>query len=301
MSITADRNHARGASTSGPFPGAPDSLPLRTQERPGVQSATGRLVLDGIKEMALVGALYLLYKAGRVLVADQEPIARANADLVHTLQQHLHLPSEAAIQAWFNDDALQLANIYYVSAHFPLTIAVLLWGFRCRPRTEYIWARRLLVAQTFLALVIHVAFPLAPPRMFPEWGFLDSMTVIGPTAYDGASAAVANQFAAMPSLHIGWAALIAVVVWRIGPRLLKFAALAHVTVTIFVVVVTANHWWLDGLVAVALLGLALLLFPGPGRDRLPEGLRRCSSRRHDSYAGAPSSVDRGRPDRSEKP
>ena len=99
--------------------------------------------------------------------------------------------------------------------------------------------------------------------MFPHWGFLDTMTTYGPSAYDGASGALVNQYAAMPSLHIGWAVLIAVVVCRTGPRPLAVLACLHALTTVAVVTVTANHWLLDGLVAVALLGVALLVVPRP--------------------------------------
>lgn len=146
-----------------------------------------------------------------------------------------------------------MANVYYTGVHFPLMVAFRLWGFVCRPRAEYRWARNLLAAQTAMALVIHVVFPLAPPRMFAQWGFVDTMTTYGPSPYEGASADLANQFAAMPSLHVGWAALIAFVVVRTGPRVLAVPAVAHACLTVAVVVVTANHWWLDAVVGIVLL------------------------------------------------
>src|SRR5690606_7788368 len=129
----------------------------------------------------------------------------------------------------------------------------LVWAYLCRSRADYLWARNLMLVQTGLAVVLHVAFPLAPPRMFGDLGFVDTMTVYGPSAYDGASAAVANQYAAMPSLHVGWAVLIAVVVARCAPRWAAVIATAHAAVTVVVVTVTANHWLLDGVVATLLL------------------------------------------------
>ena len=132
-------------------------------------------------------------------------------------------------------------------------VAFLVWGYLYRPRAEYRWARNLAIALTGTALVAHIVFPLAPPRMFPQWGFVDTMGTLGPDAYAGASGDLANQFAAMPSLHVGWAALIAYVVHRTGPRWLAWLATAHLAVTVLVVVVTANHYWLDGVIAVVLL------------------------------------------------
>ncbi|WP_456695811.1 phosphatase PAP2 family protein [Aeromicrobium sp. P5_D10] len=220
-------------------------------------------------EIAIIVALYLGYRFGRLIGLGREDVAHAHAELVHQTERYLRLPSEASIQAAVSHipDIYEIANRYYVTVHFPLIVVFLLWGFFMRPRAEYIWARSLLIVQTGLALAIHIAFPLAPPRMFPQWGFVDTMAVFGPNAYAGASASVANQYAAMPSLHIGWAILIAVVLARTAPRPIALIGILHAAITVFVVVVTANHWLLDGMVATALLGVGLFLFPGPGRYR----------------------------------
>lgn len=230
-----------------------------------------------VLEALIVGALFVLYNIGRLAIDGQERAARSNAELVRDVQDLLHLPSEADLQGALIGlpDVLVAANQYYVTLHFPVMIVFLVWGFLARPRAEYVWARSLLVVMTFLGLALHVAFPLAPPRMFPEWGFVDTMQRWGPSAYEGASAAVANQFAAMPSLHIGWAILIAFVLLRTGPRPLAVVAVLHAVTTVLVVVVTANHWWLDGIVAAMLLGLAAWLLPRPGTSLLARlGLRR---------------------------
>ena len=218
------------------------------------------------RELLLVAGVYTAYRAGRVLTVDQAETARANARLVHHLETVVGLPSEAAIQGAVGSVRLfETANLYYVSAHFPVTIAFLVWGFVARPRAEYVWARNLLASLTLLGVLGHVLFPLAPPRMFPEWGFLDTMSVHGPSAYDGASGALVNQYAAMPSLHVGWAVLVAVVLARTAPWPLRVLGVVHASATTAVVIVTANHWLVDGAVGVGLLGLALVVFPGPRR------------------------------------
>jgi hypothetical protein len=221
-------------------------------------------------ELAIIAALFHLYRFGRLVGVGREDEAFSHADLVRQAEQVLHLPSEAAIQhavAGF-PHVYELANRYYVGLHFPVIIAFMLWSFFGRTREHYTWVRNLLIVQTSLALLIHILFPLAPPRMFPEWGFVDTMAAYGPNAYDGVSAAVANQHAAMPSLHIGWAVLIAVVLARTAPRPIAVLGALHAAITVFVVVITANHWFLDGIVATALLGVGLVLFPAPGRSRV---------------------------------
>ena len=107
--------------------------------------------------------------------------------------------------------------------------------------------------------------PLAPPRMLPSLGFVDTMTVFGPSAYSGDAATVSNQFAAMPSLHVGWALLIAVVVIRTANSRWRWATIAHPVLTTLVVVVTANHYWIDAVVSALLLGLVDADHPAPGR------------------------------------
>jgi hypothetical protein len=225
-------------------------------------------VISAGREIAVLIVLYLAYRFGRLLIVGHEATALANAELVQQAQNWLHLPMEAVIQADIGSpDLFRIANIYYVGLHFPAMIAFLVLGYLTRPAAEYRWARNLLVLQTGLALVVHMVFPLAPPRMFPQWGFVDTMTVYGPSAYGGAAASVANQFAAMPSLHVGWAVLIAYVVLRTGPRWLAVAAVGHAGLTAAVVIVTANHWWLDGAAAIALLAVALVVFPRPRTDQ----------------------------------
>ena len=221
-------------------------------------------LLPALLELALVAVLFEVYRLGRLLARGDESAAREHAVSVHDLEGLLHLPSEASLQALVPDTVLHLANVYYVSVHFPAMIVFLLWGYLFRPREQYVWARNLLIALTGTALVVHIVFPLAPPRMFPGWGFVDTMSTFGPNAYAGASGDLVNQFAAMPSLHVGWAALIAYVLHRTGPRWLAAVAAAHVVVTVVVVVVTANHYWLDGIVALALLAVAARIVRPPG-------------------------------------
>jgi PAP2 superfamily len=235
-------------------------------------STVAPAVLRAVMELALVLALFELYRVGRLVARGESASAYEHALEVHRLEGVMHLPSEATVQGlvpW--DSLLHAANIYYFSVHFPTMIAFLVWGYLFRPRAQYRWARNLVIALTASALVVHIVFPLAPPRMFPQWGFIDTMAVFGPNAYSGTSGAMANQFAAMPSLHIGWAALIAYVIHRTGPRWLAWVATAHLAITVLVVVVTANHYWLDGMVALLLLGVAILVVRGPGSEgKTPE-------------------------------
>jgi hypothetical protein len=220
-------------------------------------------------EVALLAAMFGLYRAVRALVAGQDAAAVANAATVHRLEAWLHLPSEAVLQSAVPEGLLRAANVYYVGVHFPLMVLFLVWCWHRLPRASYLWVRNLLVALTLTAMVVHALVPLAPPRMFPQWGFVDTMATLGPDAYGGASGGAANQLAAMPSLHVGWALLIAYVVARTASRRLAALACVHASLTLLVVVVTANHYWLDAAAAALILTAAVRLVPKPGAVRSP--------------------------------
>lgn len=218
-----------------------------------------------VREIALVAGLFLVYRLGRLAITGHDQLAVSNAWWVWDVERTLRLPDEELFQQWALQwpDLLKAANWYYVGVHFPLTAAFLVWGWLRRPPAEYRYARRLLSLLTGLALIVHVVMPLAPPRMLRSLGFLDTMAVFGPSAYGDSTATIANQFAAMPSLHVGWALLIAVVVIRTARTPMRWVAVLHPTITVLVVVATANHYWIDAIAAALLLLVALVVVPQP--------------------------------------
>lgn len=226
-----------------------------------------------VKEIALLAALFGVYNLGRFLSAEHAGSAFRHADELIRWEAWLGLPSEATIQhhALKIDGLAQLANVFYASVHFPLTAIVLLWLLIRRP-AEYAKARWALASLTGLALIGHMFFPLAPPRMMPGWvdtGVLLGQSVYGPSTHSG----VANQFAAMPSLHVGWALMVAVFLIRATRSRWRWLWIAHPLLTFTVVVVTANHYWLDGLVAIALAVPLLLIFDSSSSARTRNGAR----------------------------
>jgi hypothetical protein len=244
-----------------------------------------------LRESALILSLFLAYRFGRALISGHVQAAMINAADVWKMERLLGMPSELVLQQWAMrwPDLVEAANWYYVGVHFPVTALFLAWGWWRRPPSDYRWARRLIITMTALAFLIHTAMPLAPPRMMSRLGFVDTMATIGPSAYDGSAATIANQFAAMPSLHVGWALLISFVVIRTTTPRLKWLTLAHPAITTLVVVVTANHYWLDALAAAALLAVTLLITPRPRPPRSDTDLPR--QREHDAQAAAkPTSV-----------
>ncbi len=245
-----------------PVPLAGGERQQTVQARPGaIRSRRPGLV----REVLLLVVLFLVYRLGRLAITGQDDLAIANAWQVWDVERLIGLPDEEILQDWALQwpDLLKAANWYYVAVHFPVTLAFLAWGWLRRPPAEYRWARRLIITLTGFAMVLHVVMPLAPPRMLSSLGFLDTMAAFGPSAYSGDAASVANQFAAMPSLHVGWALLIAVVVVRTARSRWRWVVVAHPLITTAVVVVTANHYWVDAVVVAALLGIVLLVTPRP--------------------------------------
>ncbi|MFF0205618.1 phosphatase PAP2 family protein [Streptomyces sp. NPDC005017] len=220
-----------------------------------------------LREILLVAGLFLVYKLGRQLATGHTEAAFRNAHTVWDLERVLRLPGEGAVQSALlhGDTLVHTANVYYATVHFPATAAFLVWLYLRRP-AHYVWARRVLAALTAAALALHLAFPLAPPRMLTATGLVDTARVYGPSVYGPPQTdTLSNQFAAMPSLHFGWALMLAIGLIVATRSRLRWLWLLHPLLTLLVIVGTANHYWLDALVAAALLGLALALVHAPRR------------------------------------
>ncbi|MFF4489310.1 phosphatase PAP2 family protein [Streptomyces sp. NPDC001544] len=240
-------------------------MDARTEPAEAESDAIARPPL--VRELLLVAGLFLVYKLGRQLATGHTGEALRNARRVWDLERAVHLPGEGAVQSALlhGDTLVHLANTYYATVHFPATAAFLVWLYLRRP-AHYVWARRVLAAVTAAALVLPFTFPLAPPRMLAGTGLVDTARVYGPSVYGPPQTDhLSNQYAAMPSLHFGWALMVAIgliVATRSRWRLLW---LLHPLVTLLVIVGTANHYWLDAIVATAMLGVALALIHPPHR------------------------------------
>jgi hypothetical protein len=140
-----------------------------------------------------------------------------------------------------------------------VTAAAFIWLYARHPST-YRRFRDVMVAITLAGLAMHLLLPLAPPRMFPHLGFVDTAKVFGPASYGAGSPykGFANQFAAMPSLHFGWALVIAWAVIIATKSRWRHLIVLHPVITLAAIVLTANHYWLDAFAATVLFLLALL-------------------------------------------
>jgi hypothetical protein len=205
-----------------------------------------------LREVAVIGALYGLWQlAGRLSLHDSGD-ATARARWIERVQHDLFFPSQVGTQHLILGHKLlvQGANLYYATMHFSMMFVFLGWLF-WRHRDRYRPVRQVLAWTTLGCLLIQLV-PVAPPRMMP--GFVDTGMRYGQSVYAGGLAA--DQLSAMPSVHVAWCVIVGYYTWRIAESRWRVLGPMHAAITIFVVAATANHWWLDGVVAVGVLVLA---------------------------------------------
>lgn len=207
-----------------------------------------------VDELGLMFGLYTLWRiCGRLSVMGVEGALDRGRDLWR-LERWLHLPDELTMQGWVLPHGwlVQASNIYYAAAHAPGLGIFLVWLF-FRRREQYGTIRTAFVLLTFSALVVELV-PVAPPRLLPELGFVDTAHLYGQSVYASAIGPDSfNQLSAMPSVHVGWAVVVGWYTWRLTTSRWRWLAVGHAVATVFVVTVTANHWLVDGVAAVLLL------------------------------------------------
>ncbi|MGK5730688.1 phosphatase PAP2 family protein [Streptomyces sp. URMC 124] len=210
-------------------------------------------------EVLLIAVSYWTYSLVRNAVPEQRTAALRNADWIWRAEHTLHIAVESTINHAVNSVTWLIVgmNYYYATLHFVLTIGVLVWLYRWHPG-RYSAARLALFATTAVALLGYYLFPLAPPRLMSGEHFVDTVVVhhTWGSMASGNLADMSNQYAAMPSMHIGWSTWCGVVVAMVArPLWAKVLGLLYPVATLVVIVATANHFWLD-----AVGGLLCLAF-----------------------------------------
>jgi PAP2 superfamily len=207
---------------------------------------------EASRETAIVTFLYALWRLFNVVEVRIEGGQRRGLQIWH-LERALGLGSERWLQARLlgQPRVLQAANVYYAVMHAPAMVACLIWLF-LRHRNLYAHWRSVLALSTGADVLIRLV-PVAPPRLLPDLGFIDTGRLYHQSVYGRFGGGVSDQLAAMPSIHAGWAVLIAVAVFASTRSRWRWLGVAHAVLTMLSVVVTANHWWLDCIVAAAML------------------------------------------------
>ncbi len=250
-------DHRQAVPTSHP-PTSPNPARWRPRGRPG---------LRWYQEVAIIGAFYGLYSMSRNLFgsnAVSPGLALDNAEWVIRAERLLGSYFEPGLQQFFLDwggGFLRIWNLFYGTLHFVITAGVFIWLFRRHPDRYPRW-RNALGATTALALVGFSLFPLMPPRLLAAGGpyggraadhagqYVDTLDRY-PALWSFNSdtmQSVSNQYAAMPSLHVGWALWCVCALFPLlRTRWSRALYLLYVPATVFTIVVTANHYWLDAL------------------------------------------------------
>jgi hypothetical protein len=212
--------------------------------------------LDPVLQIALFVGAYYAYRLVRGVVDGRAGAAFENARALLHIEESLGLFFEPGLQDWTerHEWLMDASNWIYVNSHFALTTAFLIWLYIKRNEAFY-FVRNMFMVSMLIALVGYVVFPTAPPRFMPEWGFTDSVTqAVGEGAAKGASL-LYNPYAAVPSMHVAFALMIAVPgVMLVRSRWAKAFWVAYPMVVTFTVVATANHWWLDAVLGALTAG-----------------------------------------------
>jgi hypothetical protein len=212
-----------------------------------------------LQESALVLGLFALWQFAGSFTVMGPGGALARGRWIWHLERTLYLPSETSLQRLFLPHPLlvQALNLYYDVLHFPVLIGCLVWLFLWH-RDLYIRRRTTLAAFTGACLLVQLV-PVAPPRMLPGTGMVDTGVLYHQSVYQTTSGFNPDQLSAMPSVHVGWAILVAIMIISAARSRWRWLAAAYPVATTLAVVVTANHYWLDAIVAGVILVLVLAI------------------------------------------
>ncbi|MFE2534366.1 phosphatase PAP2 family protein [Streptomyces sp. NPDC059371] len=228
-------------------------------------------------EVLLIAVSYWTYSLIRNAVPEQRHEALRNADWIWRMEHHLGIAVEESVNHAVNSVGWLIIgmNYYYATLHFVVTLSVLVWLYRCHPG-RYAAARLALLATTVVALVGYYFFPLAPPRLMTGSTFVDTVMVheTWGSMASGDLKHMSNQYAAMPSMHIGWSLWCGLTVFALAKApWARILGVLYPAATLVVIVATANHFWLDavgGLLCLAFGFLVTRLWYGALPYALPQ-------------------------------
>lgn len=233
------------------------ALTIKRRQRRHGPLDRGRFVEPAAVEFALIAGLYSIWRVARKLPLAHDEGAIERARQIVDLQNALFFPTELSLQnfvlqwdwlGWFT-------SVYYATLHVPALLIFLVWLF-ARHRDDFPHWRNGLAVLTAGCLVIRFV-RVAPPRFLVDLGYQDLSEIYGPSIYGPVGTGVSDQFAAMPSIHVGWAAVVSFGAVAVSTSRWRWVAGLHVVITALVVSASGHHWWLDGIVAIGLLMIGL--------------------------------------------
>lgn len=217
------------------------------------------------RELLVFCGIYWLYRIVRGVVVDRPDAALANAERIVDLERALRLYPEPALNAWAatHPVAGETATWLYLNAHFVVTTVALAWLY-LRHHDRFGPVRNAFCVAMGLALVLYVLVPTAPPRLLPGAGYTD--LVQAKTGVPDAAAALYNPYAAIPSMHVAFALLLAVA-WAplVRRRAARIAWTAYPLLVTAATVLTGNHFWVDAAAGAVVASAGLFIAGWVGR------------------------------------
>jgi membrane-associated phospholipid phosphatase len=217
---------------------------------------------DALMQLSLFVMADILYETVRGVAESNASTAFSNARVIVELEQNTGLFFEQGLQTWAMGQRalIDFANFMYVNSHFVITTTLLVWLY-LRHNERFYFVRNMFMVAMGLALVGYVLMPTAPPRFFPELGFVDTIAYYVNVKHDsGLVALFFNPYAAVPSMHVAFALMVAIPTMLIvRHRAAKVLWALYPVLVTFVVVVTGNHWVFDAIVGAAVAGTSALV------------------------------------------
>ena len=206
------------------------------------------------REVAFVTAAALLYFGVRYITQGTADDAIANARRLLNIEALFSLDLEADIQSWAltRSSITSAANVIYMWLHWPVILGVLILSYRHWPQS-FRRLRNAMIISGLVGLVIFAAFPVAPPRLLPTGSFVDTITQTSSTYRRLQPPSLVNEYAAVPSFHVGWNVLLVVALRPHLPKMLRLVAWISPIAMTVAVIITANHYLIDAVIGVALV------------------------------------------------
>jgi hypothetical protein len=243
----------------------PTRYDARFGMRPRLSTLRARLlpngILDVVVQIALMQATYMAYRLVRGWIDDPQGAAVAfeNGRTIIEFERATGLFIEPAVQELFGATSLigDVSAWIYLNAQVTVTLAALVFLYVAHNRSFY-FVRNMFILSWIVALAGYALYPTAPPRFFPEWGFVDSVSDFTGVRPDSAAAdALFNPYAAVPSMHVAFALMIAVPLSILCKhRVVRWFWTIYPVVVTFVIVMTANHFLVDAILGAMTAGLA---------------------------------------------
>lgn len=226
--------------------------------------SAGFLARRGLYEITLIVVLFMAYFATRGLVSGRAADAFHNAYQLMQLQNWMGISWELSFQGWIMqyDSLIWFVNSIYVYTHMPALILFAIWVFIWH-HDRYPEVRNVFLGMLAVGLIMYTLIPLAPPRFFTSSGFVDTLAAYSAVNYHQESVDMLyNPYAAMPSLHVGFAVFVGIGIIAIGQKRRHWlVGIAFPVLMSIAVVGTGNHFVLDVVAGAALAFGAWYLVP----------------------------------------